>query len=67
MKDIVKQRKGISLVELLIAIVIGIIVTSALTGLFVGSNRAFLKNREISELAEDVRNAITTLEFIFSR
>lgn len=67
MKDIVKQRKGISLVELLIAIVIGIIITSALTGLFVGSNRAFLKNREISELAEDVRNAITTLEFIFSR
>lgn len=59
--------KGVSLVEILNAIAVDAIITLALTFLFVGSNRAFLGNRASAGLTEDVRNAITTLEFVFSR
>ncbi|MEM4675802.1 MAG: prepilin-type N-terminal cleavage/methylation domain-containing protein [Nitrososphaerota archaeon] len=61
------NRRGFSLLELLVAIVVSSIILLAMASLFIGSNRAFRVNRDVSEMSEDVRNAITTLEFVFSR
>ena len=61
------KNKGISLVELLVAMVITGIILAAAVSMFVGSNRVFSGNRDVAEISEDVRNAITTLEFVFSR
>ncbi|MEJ5339479.1 MAG: prepilin-type N-terminal cleavage/methylation domain-containing protein [Aquificaceae bacterium] len=61
------KNRGISLVELLVAIVVATIILGAVASMFIGSNRAFRGNRDVSEMSEDVRNAITTLEFLFSR
>ncbi len=61
------MRRGFSLVELLTAIVVAVIILGAITGLFIGSNNAFRTGRNVSGLTEDVRNAISTLEFVFSR
>ncbi|WPM32989.1 prepilin-type N-terminal cleavage/methylation domain-containing protein [Hydrogenobacter sp. T-2] len=61
------MRRGFTLVELLVAIMVSSIILLAIASLFMGSNRAFRVNRDVAEMSEDVRNAITTLEFIFSR
>lgn len=61
------MRRGFTLVELLVAIMVSSIILLAVASLFMGSNRAFRVNRDVAEMSEDVRNAITTLEFIFSR
>lgn len=61
------KNRGISLVELLVAIVVSTIILGAVLSMFIGSNIAFRGNRDIAEMSEDVRNAITTLEFLFSR
>ena len=61
------KNKGISLVELLVAMVITGIILTAAVSMFVSSNRVFRANRDAAEMSEDVRNAITTLEFVFSR
>lgn len=60
-------KKGFSLVELLVAIVISVIIVAALTSLFIVGNRTFRTNKQVSDITDDVRNAITTLDFVFSR
>lgn len=60
-------KRGITLVELLVAIIVALIILGAITGLYITSHRTFSGNRDVAEMSEDVRNAITTLEFIFSR
>lgn len=62
-----KNSKGLTLVELLIATAISTIILLALTSLFIVGNRTFKSNKEVSDITDDVRNAITTLDFLFSR
>lgn len=59
--------RGLTLVELLVAIIVSSIILTAMVSMFLVSNIAFRGGRDISEMSEDVRNAITTLDFIFSR
>ena len=61
------KNKGISLVELLVVMVVTGIILAAAVSMFVSSNRVFRGNRDVAEISEDVRNAVTTLEFVFSR
>lgn len=61
------MKRGFTLVELLTAIVIAVIIGAALLSLFIVGNRTFGSNRDVSQLTESARNALTTLEFVFSR
>ncbi len=63
----VAGNRGFTLIELLTAILIAILIIGALLGLYVASNRAFGVSSDISSLTEDMRNTVTTLDFIFSR
>lgn len=61
------KNKGFTLTELLIAILLASVISLALLSTFIVSNSAFRTGRKVSELTEDVRNALTTLDFLFSR
>ena len=61
------MKRGFTLTELLVAIIISSIILLAVVSMFITSNRALRSGRDVSEMSEDVRNAITTLEYIFSR
>lgn len=63
----VAENRGFTLIELLTAILIVFLVVGALLGLYVASNRAFMVSSDVASLTEDVRNTVTTLDFIFSR
>ncbi|MCX7738183.1 MAG: prepilin-type N-terminal cleavage/methylation domain-containing protein [Hydrogenothermaceae bacterium] len=62
-----RENKGFTLTELLVAVIISMIILLALTSLFIVGNKTFKSNKEISDINEDVKNAITTLDFLFSR
>ncbi|MDW8095205.1 MAG: type II secretion system protein, partial [Aquificaceae bacterium] len=61
------MKRGVTLTELLVAIVVSSIILTAIVSIFSTSNLALRRGKETAELTEDVRNAITTLEFVFSR
>lgn len=61
------MKKGFTIIELLIAIVIAIIIVGAIVSLYISSNRIFMKTKPISDAMEEMRSAVATLEFIFSR
>jgi prepilin-type N-terminal cleavage/methylation domain-containing protein len=71
-KAVVKKEKklkvkGFTLVELLIAVVLAGIVLMAIVGLYLASDKAFKKNKPVSDVLEEMRSAISILEFVFSR
>ncbi|MCS7149992.1 MAG: hypothetical protein N2Z40_07620 [Caldimicrobium sp.] len=61
------KRKGFLTIELLIVIILASVLSLALLSTFIVSNSAFKTGRMVSELTEDVRNAFTTLDYLFSR
>lgn len=61
------DRKGFTLVELLVAVVISMIIIGALTSLFIVGNRTFTTNKQVTDITDEVRNAVTTFDFLFSR
>ena len=61
------KNKGASLIEVLTAIVMSSIVLMAIVGLYISSDKTFKKQRELSELIEEVRSGMTNLDFLFSR
>ncbi|MEM4368315.1 MAG: prepilin-type N-terminal cleavage/methylation domain-containing protein [Candidatus Anstonellales archaeon] len=60
-------KKGFTVIELLVAMIVSMIVVGALTSLFIVGNRTFQSNERVAYITEEVRNAITTLDFLFSR
>lgn len=61
------SKKGFTVIELLVAMVVSMIVVGALTSLFIVGNRTFTTNKQVADITDEVRNAITTLDFLFSR
>ena len=53
-----KRQQGLSLVELMISITIGLIVMSALTYIFVGSRGAYRTNENLARVQETGRFAL---------
>jgi Tfp pilus assembly protein PilW len=58
-----RQRSGITLIELLIAAAIMIIVLTALTNLFVSTTRAYQANERASELQQNMEAAAQLLKY----
>ncbi|MGC9033571.1 MAG: PilW family protein [Thermosulfidibacteraceae bacterium] len=61
------KNRGFTLLELLIAMLVALLVLGAIGVLYVVSSRSYIRIKDIGMLTEDVRDAVTTLEFLFSR
>lgn len=57
-----KKQSGFSLVELMIALVLGLIVVSAVVNTYVGSTRSSRFSQGLQEMQENGRYGITTLQ-----
>lgn len=62
-----KKHEGFTIIELLIVLVLCAIILMAAFGLYLASDKIFSKTRPISDVLEEARGAIVTLDFIFSR
>lgn len=56
-----KKQQGLSLVELMVALALGLIVTTALISVFVMSTQAFRTQDSFAQLQENARFALTTI------
>jgi len=69
--DIVMKRfsrkKGLTLIELITAIVIAAIVMMAIVALYINTDHSFKKNKQISDLLQNSQAAIFNLNYLFSR
>lgn len=61
------KKRGFTLIELLVTIIIVSIIIMAIVGIFMASDRAFKKNRPVSDVIEEMRSGVATLDFVFSR
>lgn len=62
-----KRKRGLTLIELLIAILISTMIIGAIGMIYTVSNRTFKTTSDKADVIETARNAMSTLEFIFSR
>jgi len=62
-----KKRKGFTIIEVLVVIVLCTIILMAAFGLYLASGKIFRETRPISDVLEEMRSAIATLDFVFSR
>ena len=67
MSYFLKKQKGFTMIEVLVVIVLCTIIIMAALGLYFASDKIFKKTRPVSDVLEEMRGAITTLDFIFSR
>ena len=56
-----KQSAGFSLIELMIAMLIGLIILSGVIQIVISSKRSYLDNQAISQIQENARFALDTL------
>ena len=61
------KMKGFTLVEILVTMLLVSIILMAIVGLYIASDKAFKKNKPISDVLEEMRSGIATLDFVFSR
>ncbi len=54
-----KSQKGLSLIELMIAIALGIFIAAAMISLFVNSKQSFRMNENMSRMQENARFAVS--------
>lgn len=57
-----RHARGLSLIEILVAMALGLVVLAGATNLFLGSSRTFGANESLSRMQEDARFALSTLE-----
>lgn len=61
------MKKGFTLIEMLIVILIGMLIIGVLVGLYVAHQKIQVPTKMISDISEIQRAGITQLEWIFSR
>jgi type II secretory pathway pseudopilin PulG len=61
------MKKGFTLVEVLVVMILIFVIIGAVLTVYLISVKIFKEGKELSDLTEDARIAITTLNFIFSR
>ncbi|KUK18801.1 MAG: Uncharacterized protein XD55_1137 [Thermodesulfobacterium commune] len=59
--------EGFTLIELLVIAVLATIIVGAIVSIYLVSAEVFRKNRPLSDVIEEIRSGITTLDFVFSR
>ncbi len=61
------RKKAFTLVEILVAMILASIILVAVLGLYVASDKVFKKTKPVSDVLEEMRSGIVTLDFVFSR
>jgi prepilin-type N-terminal cleavage/methylation domain-containing protein len=67
MSYFIKKQKGFTIIEILVVIVLCTIILMAASGLYLASSKIFRETRPVSDVLEEMRSAIATLDFVFSR
>lgn len=67
MRGVKTFKKGFTVLELLVAVMVSIIVLASIAGIYIISNRAFGVHRELSLLKESTKEGIYALEWFFQR
>jgi type II secretory pathway pseudopilin PulG len=62
----VSSKRGFTVVEFLVTILISLLILGAISVAFIGSNRGFQKNKPISQAIEEAQNSVANLDYIFS-
>jgi competence protein ComGC len=63
----VSRKKGFTVVEFLVGILISLLILGAISIAFIGADRGLKKNKPISQAIEEAQNSVATLDFLFSR
>lgn len=58
-----KRQQGLSLIELMIAMVLGLILTLGVVEIFLGSNKTYRLTDSIAKLQENLRFSLSTLSY----
>ncbi|GEM_PF-595175 len=61
------MKKGFTIIEMLIVILIGVLIIGVMVGLYVAHQRAQVPTKMVSDILEIQRSGIAQLEWIFSR
>jgi type II secretory pathway pseudopilin PulG len=63
----VSRKRGFTVVEFLVSILISLLILGAISIAFIGANRGFQQNKPISQAIQEAQNSLVTLDFLFSR
>ena len=63
----VSRKRGFTVVEFLVSILISLLILGAISVAFIGANRGFQQNRPISQAIQEAQSSVATLDFLFSR
>jgi len=63
----VPRKRGFTVVEFLVSILISLLILGAISVAFIGANRGFQQNKPISQAIQEAQNSVATLDFLFSR
>ncbi len=63
----VSPKRGFTVVEFLVGILISLLILGAISIAFIGANRGFQQNKPISQAIQEAQNSVATLDFLFSR
>lgn len=59
--QIITDEKGFTLVELMVAIVIALIVTAAVSQLFINEKKLYISQNQIIDMQQDIRTSLTIM------
>ncbi|MBX0311835.1 MAG: hypothetical protein JHC31_08655 [Sulfurihydrogenibium sp.] len=63
----ISRKRGFTVVEFLVSILISLLILGAISVAFIGANRGFQQNKPISQAIQEAQNSVVTLDFLFSR
>jgi type II secretory pathway pseudopilin PulG len=63
----VLRKRGFTVIEFLMSILISLLMLGAISVAFIGANRGFQQNKPINQAIQESQTAVVTLDFLFSR
>jgi hypothetical protein len=63
----ISRKRGFTVAEFLVGILISLLILGAISIAFIGANRGFQQNKPISQAIQEAQNSVVTLDFLFSR
>jgi type II secretory pathway pseudopilin PulG len=61
------RKRGFTVVEFLVSVLISLLILGAISVAFIGANRGFQQNKPINQAIQEAQNSVVTLDFLFSR
>lgn len=67
MKNFLRDNKGLTLAEIMVAIAVSIIVLGAITSLYITTDKVFKRTKDTSDVKEIAKGGMAQLEWLFQR